>query len=162
MFINGIPVSSLFYYTAFLCLHQYLSPHVCFSFFSSLRYAFLFLSSSSLKLLQTTCFYSHESHSAVMPISSLFYFFILSMHLLPPSCEMPLHSLYNVIVLPYRLFTSSLPHSCIARQQKYLHSMFCMLLSHQVISWWSWQLFIFSGGYVPYEFITSGRYAEIP
>jgi hypothetical protein len=46
---------------------------------------------------------------------------------------MPLHALHCITVLPYRLFTVSLPHNCIANQQNHLTSLFCIFFSHQVL-----------------------------
>jgi hypothetical protein len=70
-----------------LYLHQCLSPRVCCAFYSSLRYVFLFLSSSALQLLHTACFNPHESHSTAAHISYVFYVFILYVHLMHTSCR---------------------------------------------------------------------------
>ena len=51
MFINGLPVSSLFFYTALLYPHQCLFAHICCTFCSSLRYTFMFLASSVIYAL---------------------------------------------------------------------------------------------------------------
>jgi len=73
---------------------------------------------------------------------------------------MPLHDFYSIIVLPYMLFTTSLPRSYIARQQNHFTSLFCILFSCRVISWSWWQLFIFPGSYL-HAFIITGWYAEL-
>jgi hypothetical protein len=113
-FIYGFPVTSLFCYTALLCLHQCLSPRVYCTFFSSLRYEFLFLAYFALLLFHDACFYPHESLSIVALISSLFCIFILSVPLLHASCVIPLHVLHNITVLHFNLFTATLPSSCLA------------------------------------------------
>jgi hypothetical protein len=78
------------------------------SFFSYLRYLYLFfllLCSNSC----TSCFYMHASLTTEALISSMFYVFILYMHLLLPPCAMPLNALHSVMVLLIRLFTATPP-----------------------------------------------------
>jgi hypothetical protein len=112
MFINGLPVSSLFCYTALLCLHH-VFLHTCLALSVLLPFMlcvpcpfhapFLFC---VFQLLHTASFYTPKSLSTA-PISSLFWVFILSVHLLHPPCTVPLHALHRAIVLPIRLFTAT-------------------------------------------------------
>jgi hypothetical protein len=93
MFINGLPVSSLFCYTSLLCLphclHEYLlvlSVLLPFMLCAPCPFnaPFLFC---TFQLLHSASFYTPESCSTATPISSLFCIHIVSVHLvhaIPP------------------------------------------------------------------------------
>jgi hypothetical protein len=95
-FFNGLPVSSLFCYTALLCLHQCLLHTPCtfcsFSFYAlcamSLQCTIplLYISAAALCLLLHTSITLNNN-----PISSLFSILIVSVHLVHAICTLLLH-----------------------------------------------------------------------
>jgi hypothetical protein len=113
MFINGLPVSSLFYYTAMLYLHQCLPAHLLVHsvLFPFMLYApcpfntpFLFC---VFQLLHTASFYMPGSLSKTTLISSLFFILIVCVHLVHAICAIHLHALHLAIVLYIRIFTAT-------------------------------------------------------
>jgi hypothetical protein len=113
MFINGLPVSSLFYYTALLCLPHCLHAHILalYVLLPIMLYApcpfnapFLFC---AFQLLHSASFYTLESLSTTATISSLFSILIVYVLLVHAICTMPLHSLHSVIVLHIEIFTAT-------------------------------------------------------
>jgi hypothetical protein len=105
IFINGLLVSSLFCYTALLYLHQCLPAHfslhsMFFFLLCSLGHVHSMHYSSSLYFSYYTMPPACLNHSQQPLISSLFYVFILSMHLLHPLFTMLLHSLPTSSALP--------------------------------------------------------------
>jgi hypothetical protein len=84
------------------------------------------------QLLHTASFYTPESLSTTASISSLFFIFILCVHLLHPSCTVPLHALHHAMVFLIGLFTATPLFLCFAHSslKKKNASHLCLFLSH--------------------------------
>jgi hypothetical protein len=91
--------------------------------FSDMHFcSFLLLCFSSC----TSCFYTHASLTTATLMSSMFFVFILYVHLLLPPCAMPLHSLHSVTVLLIDLFTTTPPFRPLVPSSISLFSSFCI------------------------------------
>jgi hypothetical protein len=140
MFINGLPVSSLFCYTALLCLHQCLL-HTPLTLYVLLPFMlcvpcpfnapFLFC---SFLLLCSASFFTRQPHSTTTTtlISSLFCILIVSILLVHAICHASACSHHTNVStsgcsLPLHHSTTSLPQASTL-------SLFCIFSSCRVLS----------------------------